>query len=42
MCPGAAARLRLIEEASIGMCTQDHVTSRIDDAVVWVGGNIIK
>ncbi len=37
-----AARLGFVEEASIGMSTQDHVTSLIDDAVFWVGGNIIE
>ncbi len=42
MCPGVAVRLGFFEEASIGICTQDHVTSAIDDAVVWVGGDIIK
>ncbi len=42
MCPSAAARLGFIEEASIGMCTQDHLTSAIDDVVIWVGGNIIE
>jgi hypothetical protein len=42
MCPGTAGRLGFIEEASIGMCTQDHLTSAIDDAIVWVGGNIIE
>jgi hypothetical protein len=42
MCPSAAARLGFNEEASIGMCTQDHITSRIDDAVILVCGNIIK
>ncbi len=42
MCSGAAARLGFIEEASISMFTQDHVTSVIDNAVIWVGGNIIK
>ncbi len=42
MCPGVAARLEFIEEASISMCTQDHVTNAIDDAIIWVGGNIIE
>ncbi len=42
MCPGVAVRLGFIEEASISMCTQDHVTSMIDNAVIWVDGNIIK
>jgi hypothetical protein len=42
MCPGAAARLGFNEEASIGMCTQDHLTSMIDDAIIRVGGNIIE
>ncbi len=37
-----AARLGFVEEASIDMSTQDHVTSLIDNAVIWVGGNIIK
>ncbi len=37
-----AAQLGFVEEASIGMSTQDHVTSLIDDAVIWIGGNIIE
>ncbi len=42
MCFSAAAWLGLIEEANIGMCTEDHVTSAIDDAIIWVGGDIIE
>ncbi len=42
MCPGVAARLAFIEEAIIGMCTQDHLTSAIKDAIIWVGGDKIK
>ncbi len=42
MCSGAAVRFGFIEEASISMCTQDHVTSAIDNAVIRVGGNIIE
>ena len=42
MCPSAAARLGFVEEASVGMSTQDHVTSLIDNAIIWIGGNIIE
>ncbi len=42
MCSSMAVRLGLVEEASTGMCTQDHVTSMIDVAIIWVGGNMIK
>ncbi len=42
MCPSAAARLEFVEEASISMCTQDHLTSVIDDAIIWIGSNIIQ
>ncbi len=42
MRPSTAARLRFVEETSIRVCTQDHVASTIDDAVVGIGYNIIK
>jgi hypothetical protein len=34
--------LGFIEKTSIGVSAQDHVASSIDDAVVWVGSNIVQ
>ncbi len=41
MSTGAAASLCFVEKACIRVSTQNHVTCLIDDAIVWVGGNII-
>ena len=32
----------LVEEAGIDVCTKDHVTQSIDDAIGRVGSNIVK
>jgi hypothetical protein len=42
MCPSTAARLGFIEETSVSMCAHDHVASSIDNAIIWVGCNIIE
>ncbi len=41
MCSGVAAGVSLIEKSCIGVGTQDHVTSLIDDAVKRIGSNLI-
>ena len=41
-CTCLTARLGFVEEASIGMRTQNHVTSTIDDAIIWISGNIVR
>ena len=38
----ATAGVSLVEEASIGVCTKDHVTGSIDDAIQRVGSNVVK
>ncbi len=38
----ATAGVSLFEEAGISVCTKDHVTGMIDDAVQRVGSNIVK
>ena len=42
VCSRTAARLGFVEEARISMSTEDHVTSMVDNAIVWICGNIIK
>ncbi len=42
MSTSVAACLCSVEKACIRVSTQNHVTCSIDDAIVWVGGNIIQ
>ena len=42
VCSHTATRLGFVEEARIGMSTEDHVTCRVDNAIVWIRGHIIK
>jgi hypothetical protein len=42
VCSSATVGVSLVEEAGIGVCTKDHVTGSIDDAVQRVGGNVVK
>ena len=38
----SAACLGFIEKTGVGVSTKDHVTSSIDDAIIWVGSDIIQ
>ncbi len=42
MSPSAAARIEFIEKPCIGMCTEYHVASLIDNDVVWISCHVVK
>ncbi len=42
VCSRTTARLGFVEETHIGVSTEDHVTSTVDDAVVRIRGHIIE
>ncbi len=42
MCSSAAVRLGFVEKTCIGVSTEDHVTSMVDDAVVRIRGHIVE
>ena len=42
MCSRLAAGVGLIEKTCIRMGTQDHVTRPVNNAVSWIGSNIVE
>jgi hypothetical protein len=41
MSPSAAARIGFVEKTRIGMCTEYHVASSIDNAIIQIGGQVV-
>ena len=42
MSASSAARVAFIIETSIGMCSKHHVASSVPDAIMGIGGDVIK
>jgi hypothetical protein len=38
----AAARIGFVEKARIGMCTEYCAASLIENAIIWIGGQLVK